>query len=131
MSQLHLTTVMAPYEIWSRDGTRRGGDEGSGWRMRLCPSVPTQDTDGKRKKTHQRTPPSSVVSPNTESLCVAPFGGCVFLNASVRSKYTFCWPWQPGSMRVAYSHWHWIPLKWLTIGPELVLPAPCKLRMGF
>lgn len=34
-------------------------------------------------------------------------------------------------MRVAWSHWHWIPLKWLTVGPELVLPALCKLRTGF
>lgn len=101
-----------------------GGECGS------VPGSPPRIPMGKETRDTRGPPPSSIVSPNTESLCVAPFGG-VFLNASVRSKYTFYWPWQPGSMRVAYSHWHWIPLKWLTIGSELVLPAPCKLRMGF
>lgn len=84
----------------------------------------------KRNRRHQRTPPFSVVSPNTQSLCAAPFGG-VFLGASVRSTHTFYWPWQPGSMRGVASCWLWIPLKWLTVGPELVLPVPCKLRTGF
>lgn len=76
MSQLHLTTVMAPYEMWSRDGTRRGGDDGSGWRMRLCPRVPTQDTDGKRNKRHQRMPPMLCSIPKyTESVCSSFWGG--------------------------------------------------------